>query len=83
MRVLEDNSFEVCNDEFKEDQGGTSCRIAQFRGHNTNSFRKIFSYNSVWKGKFYRAKQVMAIVAEETDRLVTATVYAYFLESAK
>lgn len=47
------------------------------------SFRKNFSYNAVWKGKHYRVKQVMPIVAEEPDRLVVVTVYVYFVGGAK
>lgn len=37
------------------------------------SFRKNFSYNAMWKGKFYQVKQVMPIVAEEYDRFVVVT----------
>ena len=47
------------------------------------SFRKNFSYNAIWKGKYYRAKQVMPIVAEEPDRLVVVTVYVYFAGGEK
>lgn len=47
------------------------------------SFRKNFSYNAIWKGKFYQIKQVMPIVAEESDRFVVATVYVYFIGGVK
>ena len=47
------------------------------------SFRKNFSYNDIWKGKFYQAKQVMPVVAEEPDRFVVVTVYVYFIGGAK
>lgn len=47
------------------------------------SFRKIFSYNAIWKDKFYQIKQVMPIVAEESDRFVVVTVYVYFIGGVK
>lgn len=47
------------------------------------SFRKNFSYNAMWKGKFYHVKQVMPIVAEESDRFVVVTVYVFFIGGAK
>jgi len=43
------------------------------------SFRKNYSYNSMWKGKFYQVKQVMPIVAEESDRFMVVTVYTFFI----
>ncbi|MBI4823475.1 MAG: DUF4258 domain-containing protein [Nitrospirae bacterium] len=47
------------------------------------SFRKNFSYNAIWKGKYYQVKQVIPIVAEEPDKFVVVTVYAYFIGGAK
>lgn len=47
------------------------------------SFRKNFSYNATWKGKFYQIKQVMPIVAKESDRFVVVTVYVYFIGGVK
>ena len=43
------------------------------------SFRKNFSYNALWKNKFYQAKQIMPVVAEEHDRFVVVTVYVFFI----
>lgn len=43
------------------------------------AFRKNFSYNGMWKGKFYQAKQVMPIVVEDSDRFVVVTVYVFFI----
>jgi len=43
------------------------------------AFRKNFSHNSMWKGKFYQAKQVMPIVVDEPDRFVVVTVYVFFI----
>ena len=43
------------------------------------AFRKNFSHNTMWKGKFYQAKQVMPIVVEEPDRFVVVTVYVFFI----
>lgn len=47
------------------------------------SFRKNFSYNAMWKGKFYQVKQVMPIVVEEPDRFVVVTVYVFFIGGVK
>lgn len=47
------------------------------------SFRKNFSYNAMWKGKYYQVKQVMPIVAEEPERFVVVTVYGFFIGGAK
>ena len=47
------------------------------------SFRKNFSYNDIWKGKYYQIKQVMPIVAKETDRFVVVTVYVFFIGGVK
>lgn len=47
------------------------------------SFRKNFSYNAMWKGKFYQVKQVMPIVAEELDKFVVVTVYVFFVGGVK
>lgn len=43
------------------------------------AFRKNFSYNEIWKGKYYQAKQMMPIVAEEPDKFTVVTVYVYFI----
>jgi hypothetical protein len=47
------------------------------------SFRKNFSYNAIWKGKFYQVKQVMPIVVDEPERLVIVTVYVFFIGGVK
>ncbi len=47
------------------------------------SFRKNFSYNAEWKGKYYQAKQVVPIVAEKADELVVVTVYVFFIGGAE
>ncbi|MEW6481502.1 MAG: DUF4258 domain-containing protein [bacterium] len=43
------------------------------------AFRKNFSYNDMWKGRFYNVKQVMPIVVEEPNRLMVVTVYVFFI----
>ena len=43
------------------------------------AFRKNFSHNGMWKGKFYQIKQVMPIVAEEPDKFMVVTVYVFFI----
>lgn len=47
------------------------------------AFRKNFSHNGMWKGKYYQAKQVMPIVFEEHDRFVVVTVYVFFIGGVK
>lgn len=47
------------------------------------AFRKNFSHNGIWKGKYYQAKQVMPIVVEEPDRFVVITVYVFFIGGVK
>ena len=47
------------------------------------AFRKNFSHNAMWKGKYYQAKQVMPIVVEEPDRFVVVTVYVFFIGGIK
>lgn len=47
------------------------------------SFRKNFSYNGMWKGKFYNIKQVIPIVVEEPERFVVVTVYVFFIGGLK
>jgi hypothetical protein len=41
-------------------------------------YRRDFQYNRLWGGRTYAIKQVLAIVAEETDRLVVVTVYTFY-----
>jgi hypothetical protein len=41
-------------------------------------FRRNFSFSAVWAGKFYRTKQVVAIVAEGDGELVVITVYSFY-----
>ena len=42
------------------------------------SFRKNFSFNATWKGRYYDVKQVVPIVAEEADTWVVITVYVFY-----
>ncbi len=42
------------------------------------AFRKNFTFESLWKNKFYRVKQVMPIVKEEGNTYVVITVYVFY-----
>ncbi len=42
------------------------------------AFRKNFHFNSTWKGKYYKIKQVMPIVVEVADAWVVVTVYVFY-----
>jgi len=42
------------------------------------AFRKNFLFDSVWKEKYYKIKQVMPIVVAEDDRWVVVTVYVFY-----
>ena len=70
-----------------EDRGATTQEVAQAirvgervpaKGRRV-AFRKNFPYRREWKGRFYETKQVMPIVAEESEEFVVVTVYVFFL----
>jgi len=42
------------------------------------AFRRNFVYNTVWRGRFYRTKQVEAIAVKEQEDWVVITVLARF-----
>lgn len=42
------------------------------------AFRKNFPFRSSWQGSYYEVKQVMAIVAEDIDKMVVVTVYSFY-----
>ena len=42
------------------------------------AFRKNFSFEKHWKGRYYSTKQVMAIVADTPDEQVVVTVFTFF-----
>ncbi len=42
------------------------------------AFRKNFSFEEMWKGRYYTVKQVMSVVAEEQDSLFVVTVYVFY-----
>jgi len=42
------------------------------------AFRKNFPFDSVWKGKYYKIKQVMPIVVDEGERWIVVTVYVFY-----
>lgn len=41
-------------------------------------YRKNFQFERMWRGRPYRIKQVAPVVAEEADKLVVVTVYAFY-----
>jgi len=45
---------------------------------NRIGFRKNFDFHKYWKGKFYKIKQVIPIVAEEIDKYIVVTVYTFY-----
>ena len=47
------------------------------------AFRKNYPFHATWKGKHYETKQVMPVVADEQDRWVLITVYAFFIGGAR
>ena len=42
------------------------------------SFKKNFSFDKNWKGRYYSSRQVMPIVAEEENQYIVLTVYVFF-----
>lgn len=41
-------------------------------------YRKNFQYNRSWGDQTYAIKQVLAIIAEESNALVVVTVYTFY-----
>jgi hypothetical protein len=41
-------------------------------------YRKNFQFNSMWRGREYKVKQVTPIVADEGNRLFVVTVFVYY-----
>ena len=41
-------------------------------------FRKNLQYNRLWGGRTYAIKQVLVIVAEESNALIVVTVYTFY-----
>ncbi len=41
-------------------------------------FRRNFTYNSMWRGRFYASKQVEAIAVEEEGWLVITAIVRFF-----
>lgn len=41
-------------------------------------YRKNFQFEKAWRVRRYTMKQVAPVVAEETERLVVVTVYAFY-----
>lgn len=46
--------------------------------YNRIAYRKNFSYNDIWEGKFYHIKQVMPIVVIEKNVKTVITVYTFY-----
>ncbi len=42
------------------------------------AFRKNFHFDSNWKGKYYKVKQVMPVVIEEVNQWVVVTAYVFY-----
>jgi len=47
------------------------------------AFKKNFSFDKMWKGRYYSMKQVMPIVADEKGEHVVITVYVFFFGGKK
>jgi len=41
-------------------------------------YRKNFKYENIWKGRYYKIKQVIVIGREEKGKIVVITVYAFY-----
>ena len=46
-------------------------------------YRLNLEFNSTWDGKHYRIQQVMPVVADEPDKMVVITVYAFYFQEGK
>jgi hypothetical protein len=47
------------------------------------AYRKNFTFNKSWKGRYYAVKQVMPIVTEESDKIIVVTVYVFYFGGIK
>ncbi|MBI4124695.1 MAG: DUF4258 domain-containing protein [Deltaproteobacteria bacterium] len=47
------------------------------------AYTKNFSFEKEWKGRYYRIKQVMPIVAEEKEKYIVVTVFVFFFGGEK
>jgi hypothetical protein len=54
----------------------TGQRVPAARGRTM--YRKNFTFDSEWREKHYRVKQVAPVVAVDGDRLVVVTVYVFY-----
>ena len=45
---------------------------------NRTLYRKNYPFESQWRGRQYRVKQVAPVAAQEGDRLVVVTVYVFY-----
>jgi hypothetical protein len=54
----------------------TGERVPAKRGRQ--GYRKNFQYDRLWSGRTYAIKQVLAIVAEETEALIVVTIYTFY-----
>ena len=41
-------------------------------------YRKNFPFDSTWRGRHYRTKQVAPVVASDGDKLAVVTVYVFY-----
>ena len=41
-------------------------------------FKKNFQFGKIWRGRFYKIKQVIPVIAVEPDKLVVVTVYVFY-----
>lgn len=46
-------------------------------------YRLNLEYGGIWGGKYYRMKQVLPVVAEEAERYVVVTVYAFYFQEGR
>ena len=46
--------------------------------HNRIMYRKNFQFNSTWRNRQYRVKQVAPVVVTESARIVVVTVFAFY-----
>jgi hypothetical protein len=40
-------------------------------------------YDGIWGGKYYRMKQALPVAAEEAERYVVVTVYAFYFQEGR
>jgi len=78
--------------QFKTDHFHGACRAAHARTRGVgigerepaqrglSLFRLNLEFRDIWSGRYYGLKQIVPVVAEESERIVIVTVYTFYFQ---